>query len=157
MIKILDKLTRSTKQTSWVGENGLLMVSSKTQRRMRRDFATRLPQEALKAIEPAFAKISLLKPEPHIKTHLLPLYFIYNRFQNPTQPFDYPLILIKILPETKMFIGVGQELIVLHKSFHLILTLSQLFSLPRVIENSPMGIVDSRERSLLPKEVTWST
>ncbi|MEO0227932.1 MAG: hypothetical protein ABIL70_07800 [candidate division WOR-3 bacterium] len=50
-----------------------------------------------------------------------------------------------------MFMGIGQELNVLHKSFVLLLTLSQKFSLPRVIENSPTGKFGPR-RETLPKE-----
>jgi len=123
--------------------------TDKTKQKRQKEFTTIPTRSLFKVISNASEIFCLTKkmqsllampPQPPNKTLIEPRHSRYNQLSHPTKPFTYPSILIKIL------IGIGQESNVLPKSSRLILTLPRKSSLPRVIENSPMGIVDSQER-----------
>jgi len=73
---------------------------------------------------------------PPYNTPKIPSHRLYNPLSLPSQPSFPSLEKFKII---EFFTGIGQELKSLHKSSHLILTLSRLFSLPRMIEKSQKG------------------
>ena len=149
MRDILILIPKITRGAGEVKRKEVLGFSLSTRRIRRKGLVILPPWFFLKAITPAIKIFCLIKtnyPQPLYKPPINPHHFHDKRLFCPTKPFDYPLIFIKILLQIKMFIGIGQELKVLHKGLFLILTLSQRSSLPRVIENSPTGIVDSQER-----------
>lgn len=100
----------------------------------------------------------LTKARPSIKIPIIAIYMSCNQFSVPSKTFiimAIPKKLVKISPLMKFLTRIGQESHCLHKSSAMILTLSPQSSLPRVIENSLKGIVDSQERKLNQRRLSW--